>query len=135
MDNDVIKDVMNLEILNKSCNLYHMDENREIPRELYRAAFFSATRTDKGLTIICDSDIDFACCRSVENLRLLRLKDSLDFEVTGIIHSLAEILAEHNISILVISTYENIYITFQDKEYKRVVEILTDKGYSMTCQI
>lgn len=126
---------MNLEILNKSVSLYHIDENREIPRELYRAAFFSATRSDKGLTIICDSDIEFACSRSVENLRLLRLKDSLDFEVTGIIHNLAEVLADKNISILVISTYENIYISFQDSEYDKVVDILTDNGYSMTCQI
>ncbi|MBN2618269.1 MAG: ACT domain-containing protein [Spirochaetales bacterium] len=125
---------MNLEVLNKKYSLYHIDENREIPRELYVSGFFSATRTDSGLTIICDSEIDFSCRASIDNLKLIRVKESLDFEVAGQINRVSETLAKDDISIMIISTYENFYVAVRSDVLNKAIETFKRNKFTIFYQ-
>lgn len=119
---------MKLEVLGNSCSLYKIDENREVPRSIYQSSFFSVTKTDKELSIICDSDIDISCCIKAKNLRLIRVEGSLGLNTTGIISELSNILSDNDISFFAISTFETDYIIVEDRVLEDSIKLLSHSG-------
>ncbi|MGL1894633.1 MAG: ACT domain-containing protein [Spirochaetaceae bacterium] len=123
---------MKLEIIKKSCTLYRLDENREVPREIYQSSFFSVTKTDQELSIICDSDVSLSCCGIKEKeLRLIRVVGFLGFNTTGIISSISDVLTKNDISFFAISTFETDYIMVQTCVFDRTVEALSVSGFDI----
>lgn len=123
-----IKISMKLEVMSKSCSLYKIDENREVPRSIYQASFFSVTKTDKELSIICDSDVDISCCRKAKDLRLIRVDGSLGLNTTGIISSISDVLSLNRISFFAISTFETDYIIIEEKHLELCRSSLEQSG-------
>lgn len=119
---------MKLEVMEKSCSLYKIDENREVPRSIYQSSFFSVTKTDKELSIICDSDIDISCCIRAKELRLIRVDGSLGLNTTGIISEISKALSSNGISFFAISTFETDYIIVEGKVLGKSVELLSRSG-------
>lgn len=120
---------MKLEVMKKSYSLYRFDENREVPRTIYQSSFFSVTKTDKELSIICDSDIDFPCCTSENDIRSIRVVGPLGFNVTGIIKSISETLSNNNISFFAISTFETDYILIKNSVFTKTIDSLKSDGF------
>lgn len=120
---------MKLEVMKKSYSLYRLDENREVPRSIYSSSFFSVTKTDKELSIICDTDLDFPCCSSEDDLRLIRVDGSLGFNTTGIISSLSETLSNNSISFFAISTFETDYIIVKSDVFDAALDGLKSDGF------
>ncbi len=126
---------MKLEVLKKSYSLYRFDENREVPRSIYRASFFSVTKTDKELSIICDEDLDFPCCSVEKDLKLIRVAGTLGFNTTGIISALSETLSNNKISFFAISTFETDYIIVKSSVYSCAFDCLIKDGFEMKEQV
>lgn len=119
---------MKLEVMSKKCSLYKIDEHREVPRTIYQSSFFSVTKTDKELSIICDSDIDISCCIKAKDLRLIRVDGSLGLNTTGIISNISCILSSNGISFFAISTFETDYIILEDRVLNNAIELLSNSG-------
>lgn len=119
---------MKLEVMSKSCSLYKIDENREVPRTIYQSSFFSVTKTDKELSIICDSDVDISCCRKAKDLRLIRVDGSLGLNTTGIIARISDVLSFNEISFFAISTFETDYIIVEGKTLELCINYLKQSG-------
>lgn len=126
---------MKLEVMKKCCSLYRLDENREIPGAIYQSDFFSVTKTDKELCIICDSDINLSCCTKIEQLMLLRVDDTLDFEMTGVISSIAECLTKSGIPLFAESTSDTVYIIVKKDLFHNTLEALADGGFEVNLQV
>ncbi len=126
---------MKLEVMEKSFSLYRFDENREVPRTIYQSSLFSVTKTDKELSIICDSDLDMPCNSADTDLRLIRVAGSLGFNTTGVISSLSKTLADNNISFFAISTFETDYILIKDDVFTRTIDSLEKDGFEIKSNI
>ncbi len=122
---------MKLEVMSKCCSLYKLDENREVPRAIYQSDFFSVTKTDKELSIICDCDVDISCGVREDNLRLIRVDGSLGFNTTGVVSSISESLSKGCISFFVISTFETDYIIIKSDVFNKSLEVLTKDGFEI----
>lgn len=122
---------MKLEVIKKCCTLYRFDENREIPGNIYKSDFFSVTKTDQELSVICDSDVDFACCTRGNDLRLFRVDGSLNFDLTGIISSITDCLAKKNIPLLAVSTFETVYIMVNKDVFHKAVDAFIGDNYEV----
>lgn len=55
----------------------------------------------------------------------------LDFSLVGILSKIAVILANHEISIFAVSTYNTDYILIKSENYQRGLEILEAAGYKI----
>lgn len=105
-----------------------MDRDAPIPAWA-DTGFFSLTRTRDELSIVCceenvpegvDCDRGWHC---------LQVKGPLDFALTGILASLAVPLAEADISIFAISTYDTDY--FLVKELDMAIAVLLRAGHNV----
>lgn len=59
----------------------------------------------------------------------LKIDGSLDFSLIGIISSLSTILAEHQISVFVVSTYNTDYILLKQSNLEKASNVLASNGH------
>ena len=63
--------------------------------------------------------------------RAFRIEGTLEFSLVGILADLSRILAEGNIGIFAISTFNTDYILTKTENFTRAIELLTQAGYSV----
>ena len=60
-----------------------------------------------------------------------RIQGVLDFSLIGVLSKLSGILAEHNIGIFAVSTYNTDYILVKEEIYDRALTVLASEGYTV----
>ena len=63
--------------------------------------------------------------------RALRIEGPLDFSLIGILASLVSPLAEAEISVFAISTYDTDYVLVQEKFLSQAISVLKKEGHSV----
>ena len=91
--------------------------------------FWSLTRTDEELSVICAEDAvpDGATVR--RGWRALQVAGPLDFALTGVAASLTTPLAEAQISVLSIATYDTDHLFVRESALERAVAALEAAGH------
>lgn len=87
--------------------------------------FVSITRTDEELSIVCPEESIPEDVQAEFGWRALKVKGQLDFNLTGILSSIAEPLANNSISIFAISTYDTDYVLVKQENFEEAVNILS----------
>ena len=103
-----------------------------IPEWATGSSFCSTTRTPHELSIVCDEGRVPADVTMQGGWRALMVKGPLDFELTGVLASLATPLAAAGISVFAIATYETDYILIRDRDLHRAVVALRDAGHTVS---
>lgn len=91
--------------------------------------FLSITRTDDELSIICDSEHPLKSEKSESGWACIKVLGPLDFGLTGILAKIASVLAEAEISIFAISTYDTDYVLVKKENLEVARESLLNSGY------
>ena len=60
-----------------------------------------------------------------------RIEGVLDFSLIGILSKISEILADNNIGIFAISTYNTDYVLVKQENYERALDVLKKSGYGV----
>lgn len=95
-----------------------------------RLVFFA--RTDQEISLVCEERAVPAGCLSVETgWAALRLEGPLDFSLTGVLAPIASRLAEEQIPIFAVSTYDTDYLLLRQKNRERTKATLSEAGYSI----
>lgn len=92
--------------------------------------FVSVTRTNDELSIICDETAVPDDVQSERGWRTLEVVGPLDFTEVGILVALAGPLAEANISVLVISTYDTDFLLVRETELSLAIEVLEANNHT-----
>ena len=93
------------------------------------AEFCFFAKTDKELSLVCP--VDVAPLHTVareDGWRGFRIEGTLDFSLVGILSRISTILAENNIGIFAISTYDTDYIFVKEEKMAQAVESLKENG-------
>ncbi len=93
------------------------------------ADFWSATRTDDELSVICADDAIPAGAVVQRGWRGLQVAGPLDFALTGVAAALTAPLAEAEISVLPIATYDTDYLFVREETLSRAVAALDAAGH------
>ena len=93
--------------------------------------FISITRTIKELSVVCAAVSVPAHVTSDRGWRGLRLEGPFSFSIVGIMSSLSTTLAEAEVPIFVISTYDTDYILVKDEDLARAVVALEAAGHDI----
>ena len=97
--------------------------------ELIHSPFWTLTRTEDELSLVCLQSIAPTHCPSEKDWRILKVLGPLEFSLTGILASLTEPLARAKISIFAISTFETDYLLVKESKIHESFEALKDAGF------
>jgi len=115
-----------LSILPDKIGICHLDKSSPIPDWAQGDSnFTSVTRTMNELSIILPQEKIPAGILAEMDWRIFKVQGPLGFSLTGIVASLAKPLAEADISIFYIDTYETSYLLVEDKNLAKAKEILS----------
>ncbi|WP_409271666.1 ACT domain-containing protein [Neobacillus sp. SCS-31] len=124
---------MKLKILDKTFSVVKYPPTDIIPSWALNSDVFSITRTDEELSIVSPSESlpMNEVFKDVENdWKCIKVEGVLDFSLTGILSSLANPLAENNISIFAISTFNTDYILVKSHSIEKARVVLESEGHT-----
>ena len=96
------------------------------------ADFFFIGKTDEEVSLVCKTqDTPQNTLAREDGWRGFRIQGVLDFSQIGILSKLSGILAEQNIGIFAVSTYNTDYILVKEENYERALTVLAAAGYTV----
>ena len=94
------------------------------------ADFYFVGKTDEEVSLVCRTeDTPAKTVERDDGWRGFRIQGVLDFSLIGILSKLSGILAEHEIGIFAISTYNTDYILVKEENFARALSVLAAEGY------
>jgi hypothetical protein len=120
---------LTLSILPGTFTLHRLSPHHPLPDALFASRFLSITQSDDELSIVCDSDIALDSDKQETGWSGLKVDGTLDFALTGILSRLSSILADADISIFALSTYDTDYILVKTAKLQAAATALREAGY------
>lgn len=120
---------MQLKILNNKLKVVKLKSNETVPEIVYKQEFYSITKTDEELSIVLDEGIEIQSNIVENNWRAIKIVGTLDFALIGILSKISTILAQSEISIFAISTYNTDYILVKADKLEKAIKVLEQNEY------
>lgn len=127
---------LKMSLLQDKYAVCRINRNERIPEWAYRGEFFSITRTDEELSLVClqeNADLDEfgedAKCE--KEWRILKVEGPLDFSLVGILANLSCIMKEAGVSIFALSTYDTDYIMVKEDKAEAALKALKEYGHEV----
>ncbi len=102
-----------------------------IPHWALLGDFVSMTRTNVELSIVCPQENVPDNAQAERGWRCLRVDGPFDFSVAGVHASLALPLAEANISVMAIATYETDHLLIKEDDLEHTLVVLQQAGHTI----
>lgn len=106
-------------------------QTKPFPATVFTSPLYFLAQTADELSIVCPSDIQIDAPKVEKHWRCLKVLGPLDFSLTGILAKLATVLAEADISIFAVSTYDTDYLLVQQANLEAASQALTKAGYNL----
>ena len=94
-------------------------------------SFIAKTEEEESLVCIT-SNVPANVIQRDDGWKAFRIQGVLDFSLIGILSKIASILADNNISIFAVSTYNTDYVLIKEENYQRGLDALRALGYEIT---
>ena len=120
---------LNLKILDGSFSIHRLSPKNEIPIQIYQGQFFSITKTDEEISVVCSSSVHLDSESSETDWSCIKVLGPLDFSLTGILADISAILAKAEISIFAISTFDTDYILVKSEKLQAAKKTLQQAEY------
>lgn len=120
---------MKLKVINEAfsvCKIKSVDEVN------FEDAFCFVGKTDEELSLVCATR--FVPSETIERedgWRGFRIAGVLDFSLIGILSKLSTILAEEQIGIFAISTFNTDYLLTKEENFEKALKALEARGYEV----
>ena len=108
-----------------------LDPQAALPDWIDKFAFYSITRTQEELTLVCREALVPPGTKYERGWRCFRVEGVLDFSEIGIIFTLTQPLVKSGVSVFVISTYDTDYFLVKEKDLAKAVDALTAAGHQI----
>ena len=109
-------------------SIHRLAPDAAVPEAILASGFFSVTRTDEELSILCREDLPVDSPRREGGWACIKVAGPLDFSLTGIMARLAGLLAGAGISLFAVSTFDTDYLLVRGDQLALAVEALESGG-------
>ena len=118
----------------------HYDGNKKIHQEFsvcqvednLDSEYSFIGKTDEEKSLVClTSEVPPNVIRCDDGWKALRIQGVLEFSLIGILSKIAAILADHNIPIFAVSTYNTDYLLVKKEDYEKAIQALEAAGYKI----
>ena len=87
-------------------------------------------KTDEEISLVCRSEDTPANTVECESgWKAFRIEGILDFSLVGVLSELSGILADNNIGIFAVSTFNTDYILVKEENFSKSISLLRDEGF------
>ena len=94
--------------------------------------FYFIGKTDEEISLVCKTeDTPVETVERDDGWKGFRIQGTLDLSLVGILSKLSGILADHNIGIFAVSTYNTDYILVKEENFDRALKVLASEGYTI----
>lgn len=88
--------------------------------------------TDEELSLVCPTEkVPGNTTERDDGWRAFRIVGVLDFSLIGILSKISGLLAENEIGIFAVSTYNTDYILTKEENFANAMKVLEDAGYNL----
>jgi hypothetical protein len=127
---------MKLSLLTSTFAICRLDPLDAIPVWALTGSFFTITKTDEELSIVCeeaaiDPEHGMTHIKIELGWRCLKLQGPIPFETTGVIASLTSALANAGISVSAIATYDTDYLFVKNERLQDAIRALKSAGHEV----
>ena len=92
--------------------------------------FYFIGKTDEEISLVCPTcDVPDNTTERDDGWRGFRIQGVLDFSLIGILSKLSGILANNDIGIFAVSTYNTDYILVKSENFEKAMNVLAAEGY------
>jgi hypothetical protein len=125
---------LSLKILPDRMAVCRFEPSAPLPDWIDKPGFYSITRTAEELSVVCSQERVPLEAESETGWRCFQLSGSFDFSEIGIIFSLTQPLAENDISVFVISTFDTDYLMVKAEYFTKAIDVLTAQGHQVKAE-
>lgn len=118
-----------LQILDELFTIHSFTPDSTVPTSVFSAKVYFISKTYDELSIVVPENVHLDSLESESNWRALEVLGPLGFSLTGILSNIAGVLAEKEISIFAISTFDTDYILVKQENLKKAVNSLRANDY------
>ena len=122
---------LSLKILPERMAVCRFEPTTPLPDWIGEVGFYSLTRTEAELTLVCPEARLAPGTTSETGWRCFKVQGLLDFSEIGIIFSLTQPLAKNGVSVFVISTFDTDYFMVKEKDLAKAIDALTAEGHQV----
>jgi len=97
-------------VLSETFSVHKLSPDASIPEEILKSNYYSVSKIENELSLVCSEVIEVQSMQNSIGWKCIKVKGPLDFNLTGILASISDILRKKNISIFAISTFDTDYI-------------------------
>jgi hypothetical protein len=123
---------LTLQLLPQNFSVCQLACDAPLPQWSTRGAVFSITRTENGLSLVCESKYVPRSVKSEKGWRCFKLQGPFPFAVTGVLESVLEPLARERLSIFAVSTYDTDYVLVKEKAVAKATKVLRAAGHQLS---
>jgi hypothetical protein len=121
--------LLTLSVLADHYAICRLDPSTPVPTWGTSAPFWSVTRTEYELSLVCiERDLPSSVARQ-GGWRIIKAEGPLDFALTGIMASIAEPLADAGVAIFPLATYDTDHVLVNDSQLQAAVQALRTYGH------
>ena len=122
---------LRLSVLAGRLAVCRLDAGSQIPAWAKAAPFFCATGTAEELSVVCAEERVPAGTVCESGWRAMKVEGPLEFGLTGVLSSVAVPLAESEVGILAIATYDTDYVLVQESQLDLAARALRERGHEI----
>ena len=120
---------LNISLLPETFAICWINPDATIPQWALGRGFASITRTQEELSIVCDQVNVPEGTRYEADWRCLKVEGPLNFDITGVLASMAMPLAGADVSVFAISTFDTDYLLVRETKTKKAIDVLSQEGH------
>lgn len=120
---------LSLELLTERLAVVRLNANASIPEWALRSNFFSVSKTSDELSIVCKQSDVPSDAKFEPNWVAFKVKGTLEFGLTGVLASIAQPLAQGNVSIFAVSTFDTDYVLVKEETLSAATSALELAGH------
>lgn len=118
-----------LRVLPETFGICRLEPKNRIPGWIHRSAFYSVSRSSDELSIVCEERCIPKRVERESDWRAIRVIETLDFSLIGVLASLAKPMTDAGVSIFSLSTFDTDYLLVRGKNLTKAVEALEAAGH------
>ena len=117
-------------VLKETLAVCSLPPGTPVPDGILAGSLSAIIQTNEEITLICRSDHIPPGAKFADGWRAIKVRGPLAFELTGVLASLAQPLAQNGVSTIAVSTYETDLILVREESLTSAVDVLLDAGYT-----
>jgi hypothetical protein len=122
---------LRLSVLEERLAVCRLEPRTQMPVWVTGAPFFSVTRTSDELSVVCPEEHIPAGIACERGWRAFKLEGPFESGLVGVLASVAVPLAESEISILAIATYDTDYVLVEESQLDLATSALRKRGHEI----